>query len=220
MKTLACRRSDQVWLSGLLGTFLYWRSDRVKALTLSFFVWRFCFGQSFQWTSLTPISGLGTAVVSPSLSLSSVLLVPSFPSNPLSVSSLNCCLTFYLIIVFWRTGRTIGGVVKLMDCIFWPQVAIGIRRTSPLSHKRTSLCHFRLGHPPLSVRRSVFPYSSSVKFKLLIFVVVLVNLLNIFELSFLVVWVEGCVLLMLFILACGDPLPLLSLVVIKILSPE
>lgn len=36
--------------------------------------------------SLTPISGLGTAVVSPSLSLSSVLLVPSFPSNLLSVS--------------------------------------------------------------------------------------------------------------------------------------
>lgn len=63
--------------------------------------------------SLTPISGLGTTVVSPSLSLSSMLIVPSFPSNLLSVSSLTALQSHFLsnnsLLKDLRTGRTIGG---------------------------------------------------------------------------------------------------------------
>ena len=66
--------------------------------------------------STTTVSGLGTANLSPNLSLSSVLYIPDFPFNLLSISKLtkilNCATIFlstHYIFQDLKTMKIIGG---------------------------------------------------------------------------------------------------------------
>ena len=66
--------------------------------------------------SATTVFGLGTANLSPNLSLSSVLYIPNIPFNLLSISKLikilNCAAIFlstHCIFQDLKTGKIIGG---------------------------------------------------------------------------------------------------------------
>ena len=80
--------------------------------------------------SVTTVSSLGTTNLNPNLSPSSVLYIPSFTFNLLSISKLtkllNCAAFFYPLIVSFkisRQGRLLEGM-KPVDFITWIGVVL------------------------------------------------------------------------------------------------
>ena len=111
--------------------------------------------------SATTVFGLGTANLSPNLSLSSVLYIPDFPFNLLSISKLtkllNCAAIFlstHCIFQDLKTGKIIGGGHEAgglyyldrcgSSCLVASHLSI-----SPLQH------HCHLGHPALKNLKSL-----------------------------------------------------------------
>jgi hypothetical protein len=124
--------------------------------------------------SLSSISGKGSINYSPTLSLSSVLHVPSFSTNLLSVSSLthslNCSVTFFPTHCVFQeldTGRMIGSGKATGGLYFLepalnpvsPPMSCGqaleadVGSTLPLLHQ----WHRRLGHPSFGILEKLFP---------------------------------------------------------------
>lgn len=104
----------------------------------------------------TPIflGGEGTVKVSPSLSLSSVLKVPSFPTCILSVSSLTKNLNFnvtffptHFLFMDLKTRRTIGGGREANGLDFLccdVDVTTALHSSADYNKERVSLWHARL----------------------------------------------------------------------------
>ena len=103
----------------------------------------------------TIVSGLGTANLSPNLSLSSVLYIPNFLFNLLSISKLtkhlNCVAIFlstHCIFQDLKTGKIIGGGHEVDGLYYldWrgsSSLVASHWSISPLQHHRS------LGHPSL-----------------------------------------------------------------------
>ena len=113
--------------------------------------------------SATTFSGLGTANLSPNLSLSSVLYIPDFPFNLLSISKLtkilNCATIFlstHCIFQDLKTGKIIGGGheangLYYLDRCGSSRLVASHLSISPLQH------HCHLGHPSLKNLKSLVP---------------------------------------------------------------
>jgi len=74
----------------------------------------------------SPLLGNEIVQTTPSLTLIDVIFVPKFPVSLLSISQFtkynNCKITFFLLIVCFRTCRMRGGLVRGMReeaCIIW-----------------------------------------------------------------------------------------------------
>ena len=79
--------------------------------------------------STTTVSGLGTANLSPNLSLFSILYIPDFPFNILSISKLIVLQFFYPLIVSFkisRRGRLLVEDMKPVDFITWIDVVLPV----------------------------------------------------------------------------------------------
>jgi GAG-pre-integrase domain len=99
-----------------------------------------------------PISGIGLVRCSPSITLSSVLHVLSFPVNLLSVSSLvdqlNCTVLFDKNVCIFQereTGRKIGTGVRRDDLWYVDREAVFLAAVNE-GHEEVMLQHRRLGH--------------------------------------------------------------------------
>ena len=99
------------------------------------------------------IHGIGSIECTPSLSLSSVLHVPSFPVNLLSVSSIidqfKCTVTFdetSCVFQERRTGRKIGTGVRHNGLWFISHEESALKATVEGDGKEILLHHCRLGH--------------------------------------------------------------------------
>ncbi|XP_070010774.1 uncharacterized protein [Nicotiana sylvestris] len=98
--------------------------------------------------SLTPISGIETVICTPNIKLSSVLYVPEFPINLLSVSAitkaLNCKIEFFpdhCIFQDLQTGKRIGSG-RLRDDLY---ILMGFKTlVKPFLGKKCYKCY----HPP------------------------------------------------------------------------
>jgi len=113
-----------------------------------------------------PIHGVGSIECTPSLSLSSVLHVPSFPVNLLSVSSIvdqfkcTCTVTFdekSCIFQEKNTGRVIGTGVRRNGLWFINQEESALVITSGGHEKEIFLLHHRLGHIPFEGLSRLYP---------------------------------------------------------------
>ncbi|KAK8951871.1 hypothetical protein KSP39_PZI004884 [Platanthera zijinensis] len=115
--------------------------------------------------SLSAIAGKGTVPCSPDLSLSSVLHVPSFPRNLLSIShlttSLHCSVTFFPDVCVFQdlatkrtlgSGRNVGGLYLLNQS---SPSALSSTRSPTLDDLRR--WHQRLGHPSPLYLTKLFP---------------------------------------------------------------
>ncbi|KAK8951032.1 hypothetical protein KSP39_PZI004596 [Platanthera zijinensis] len=115
--------------------------------------------------SLSAIAGKGTVSCSPDLSLSSVLHVPSFPRNLLSIShlttSLNCSVTFFPNVCVFQdlatrrtlgSGRNVGGLYLLNHA---SPSALSSTKAPTLHDVRR--WHQRLGHPSPLYLTKLFP---------------------------------------------------------------
>ena len=124
--------------------------------------------------SLSTISGKGSIQCSPSLSLSSVLHIPTFDTNLLSVSSLtrsaNCSVTFFpthCVFQELETGKVIGsgkahGGLYFLEPAFHsshPPVSCGLALQADTSSAMSMLhqWHRRLGHPSFGILEKLFP---------------------------------------------------------------
>ena len=116
--------------------------------------------------SQTIAKGIGSACPLPSLPLTSVLYVPDFPFNLISISKLthdlHCVLTFSHNFVTFQdrsTGKTIGighesqGLFHLSSPLY---------STACTSTEAPLLLHSRLDHPSLSKFRKLVPHFSSL----------------------------------------------------------
>ena len=113
--------------------------------------------------SATTVSGLGTANLSPNLSLTSVLYIANFPFNLLSISKLtkilNCAaifLSIHCIFQDLKTGKIIGGGheadgLYYLDRCGSSRLVASHLSISPLQH------HCHLGHPSLKNLKSLVP---------------------------------------------------------------
>ncbi|KAH7845799.1 hypothetical protein Vadar_006185 [Vaccinium darrowii] len=118
--------------------------------------------------STTNVTGLGFVHVTSSLTLDSVLQVPRFPLNLMSVSkltkSLNCLITFFpngCVFQDLKTGRKIGGGVECGGLYYFfddvhPSSVAPQSSVSPYQH------HCRLGHPSLENLKRLEPSCSHV----------------------------------------------------------
>ncbi|CAO2199022.1 unnamed protein product [Urochloa humidicola] len=111
-----------------------------------------------------PIHGVGSLECTPSLCLSSVLHVPSFPVNLLSVSStvdeLKCSVTFdenSCILQEKSTGRVIGTGVRRNGLWFVSHEKSALTTTSRGHEREVSLLHRRLGHVPFESLSRLYP---------------------------------------------------------------
>ncbi|KAL2320148.1 hypothetical protein Fmac_029117 [Flemingia macrophylla] len=127
--------------------------------------------------SHTPVLGCGNIQLQPSLHLKNVLHVPKLSNNLMSIhkvtQDLNCAVTFFhshCVFQDLATGRTIG-IAKEQGGLYYLQHEgnKGCTRQKALTsnHQPTSeswsssqiwLQHRRLGHPPFSVLKSLFPF--------------------------------------------------------------
>ena len=112
--------------------------------------------------SVTTVSSLGTANLNPNLSLSSVLYIPSFTFNLLSISKLtkllNCVAIFlstHCIFQDLKTRKIIGGHetggLYYLDWRGSSTLVASHLSISPLQH------HCHLGHPSLKNLKSLVP---------------------------------------------------------------
>ena len=117
--------------------------------------------------SQSHVLGSGTVFPTPSLSLSSVLSMPNFSFNLISVSklsrALNCCVSFFPDSCLFQDlmtkqiigrGRESGGLYILDPAV--PQSVACYGVTTP--HET----HCRLGHPSLSLLKKMCPQFSSL----------------------------------------------------------
>ena len=116
--------------------------------------------------SKTAAKGIGQAIISPSITLNSVIYVPECPFNLISISqltrTLNCSITFTDKCVTLQdrsTGQTIGVGRESQGLYYFPS------STSPVACSTTSpsLIHSRLGHPSLSKLQQMVPSLSTLK---------------------------------------------------------
>ena len=111
--------------------------------------------------SATIVSGLGTANLSPNLSISFVLYIPDFPFNLLSISKLTkilnraaIFLATHCIFQDLKTGKIIGGGHEASGLYYLDQrgssyLVASHLSISPLQH------HCHLGHPSLQNLKSL-----------------------------------------------------------------
>ena len=114
--------------------------------------------------SVSTVKGVGTVPLTPSLSLSSVMYLPSFPFNLMSVSHLtkayNCSVTFYpdsCVFQDLKTKKTIGrGHVSEGLYVFEDSTRMACSAVTPLQ------VHCRLGHPSLASLKKLDPQFHSL----------------------------------------------------------
>ena len=111
-----------------------------------------------------PIHGVGSIDCTPSLHLASVLHVPSFPVNLLSVSSLidqfKCIVTFdenFCTFQEKRTGRVIGTGVRRNGLWFINQEESALTAATEAQEREIYLLHYRLGHVPFGNLNKLYP---------------------------------------------------------------
>lgn len=120
--------------------------------------------------SLSNLAGKGTFSIPSFFPLPSVLHVPKFPTNLLSVSSLtknlNCSVTFFpthCVFQDLRTRATIGGGHEENGLYLLNTKDIPSTYFSESHSDRTTLWHARLGHLPLNIMSLMFPNKFSNK---------------------------------------------------------
>ena len=116
--------------------------------------------------SQTIAKGIGKVCPLPSLPLISVLYVPNFPFNLISISKLtrdlHCILTFShnsITLQDWSMGKTIG-IGHESQGLF--HLSSPLCSTACTSTKAPLLLHNRLGHPSLSKFQKLVPHLSSL----------------------------------------------------------
>ena len=118
--------------------------------------------------STTNVTGLGFVHVTSSLTLDSVLQVPRFPLNLMSVSkltkSLNCSVTFFpngCVFQDLKTGRKIGGGVERGGLYYFTD---DVHPSSVALQSSMSVYqhHCRFGHPSLENLKRLVPSCSRV----------------------------------------------------------
>ena len=116
--------------------------------------------------SQTIVKGIGSVCSLPSLPLTSVLYVPNFPFNLISISKLtcdfHCVLTFshnFVTLQDRRTGKTIG-IGHESQGFF--HLSSPLCSTACTSMEAPLLLQSRLGHPSLSKFRKLVPHFSSL----------------------------------------------------------
>ncbi|PSS35748.1 Endonuclease [Actinidia chinensis var. chinensis] len=178
--------------------------------------------------TVSSVSGKGLVRVTPLLSLSSVLHVPNFTTNLLSIGRItrdkNCSVTFFLSHCVFQdliTGRTIGNGreengLYLLESQDQQQMAHHTTHTSSTTGD-IMLWHRRLGHPSFSLLKHLFPSLSSNKIYPS-FAVKIVNLESTTVLLFILVIIKALFLFLLYIQMFGVLLVLLLLKVIGGLS--
>ena len=115
-----------------------------------------------------PVTGAGTVALSPSLSLSNTLLVPSLSNKLMSVGQateeLNCCALIYPSFCFLQDiltkeiigrGTKRGGLYYIDD--FSTGRANNIQHSSGVKQRQIWLWHLRLGHPSFSYLKKLLP---------------------------------------------------------------
>ncbi|XP_073109385.1 uncharacterized protein [Elaeis guineensis] len=125
--------------------------------------------------SFTPVSGKGSIDCTPNLRLSSVLHIPSFPTNLLSISSvtrdLNCSVTFWpshCLFQEQRTGKILGGG-RMHNGLYYLSTdeksmsssLMGYALSAEGGTSELMLHHRRLGHIPFSILSRLFPSLSA-----------------------------------------------------------
>jgi hypothetical protein len=111
-----------------------------------------------------PIHGVGSIECTPSLCLSSVLHVPSFPVNLLSVSSIvdqfKCIVTFDEKLCTFQeksTRRVIGTGVRHNGLWFINNEELALTTASGGHEREIFLLHRRLGHVPFESLSRLYP---------------------------------------------------------------
>jgi hypothetical protein len=116
--------------------------------------------------SLTPIMGSGTITYTPSLSINSILHVPNFPVNLLSLSSItksiNCGAWFEPeLCVFQELKREkiLGTRIEHDGLCYLDDAStpLALAATSPSPTYELLLIHSRLGHLPFRILSLMFP---------------------------------------------------------------
>ena len=116
--------------------------------------------------SQTIAKGIGSICPLPSLPLTSILYVPNFPFNLISISKLthdlHCVLTFshnFVTLQDRHTEKTIG-IGHESQGLFY--LSSPLCSTACTSTEAPLLLHIRLGHPSLSKFRKLVPHFSSL----------------------------------------------------------
>ena len=116
--------------------------------------------------SQTMAKGISSASSLPSIPLTSVLYVPDFPFNMLSISKLTrdltCLITFsdnFVTLQDRSTGRTIGIGREFQGFFHLNSPSSSFACTSM---ETPLLVHSRLGHPNISKFRVMVPHFSSL----------------------------------------------------------
>jgi hypothetical protein len=111
-----------------------------------------------------PIHGVGSVECTPSISLSSVLHVPSFPFNLLSVSSIidqfKCIVIFdehFCIFQEKATGRMIGTGVRCNGLWYINHKDSALTMSIEGAEKEIMLLHCRLGHVSFESLNKLYP---------------------------------------------------------------
>ena len=115
-----------------------------------------------------PVTGAGTVTLSPSLTLSNTLLVPSLSNKLMSVGQvtkeLNCVALMYPTFCLLQDiltkeiigrGTKRGGLYYMDD--FTSGKANNVRHTTSIKEKQIWLWHRRLGHPSFSYMKHLLP---------------------------------------------------------------
>lgn len=116
-----------------------------------------------------PVTGAGTVALSPSLSLSHTLLVPSLSNKLMSVGQateeLDFCALIYphfCLLQDILTKEIIGRGTKKVGLYYMDDFSTGkanqMQHSSGAKHKQISLWHRRLGHPSFSYLKHLLPY--------------------------------------------------------------